>query len=165
MSWLLKSIQQEKIKFPIALLSSLKFFPSHAKTGFVSEKGENGWPQTKRFNTYQKEAFTDQIEYHFSVSTAMCYDSIRAARFVENQPKEVNIDYRNGRRFAKFSAREVLRGRVSKEDIEGKIVMFGFLGPGDIDKFFTSLNSDPGHPDMYGVEILANIVAQVLEGN
>jgi CHASE2 domain-containing sensor protein len=41
--------------------------------------------------------------------------------------------------------------------------MIGFLGPGDQDKFITPLNTNPNEPDMYGLEYLANIVAQVLE--
>ena len=41
--------------------------------------------------------------------------------------------------------------------------MLSFLGPGNEDKFFTPLNTDNKNPDMYGIEYLANIVAQVLE--
>jgi CHASE2 domain-containing sensor protein len=56
-----------------------------------------------------------------------------------------------------------LNGNITKKDIEGKIVMFGFLGPGNEDKFFSPLNTNPNEPDMYGLEYLANVVAQVLE--
>lgn len=41
--------------------------------------------------------------------------------------------------------------------------MISFLGPGDEDKFYTPLNTNPGEPEMYDLECLANIVAQVLE--
>ena len=47
--------------------------------------------------------------------------------------------------------------------MEGRIVIFGYLGPWDLNKVVTPLNTGGRKPDMYGVEYLANIVCQVLE--
>ena len=47
--------------------------------------------------------------------------------------------------------------------MQGKIVLLGFLGPGDDDLFHLYSNEKNRDKTMYGVEYLANIVAQVLE--
>ena len=89
---------------------------------------------------------------------------IHVVNFVRNNPNIVALDHKNGRRkFKTFSSSVVLKGKLTKSDVEGKIVMMGFLGPGNRDKFFTPLNSNPNEPDIYGLEYLANIVAQVIE--
>jgi CHASE2 domain-containing sensor protein len=137
-------------------------FLTNAKTGFVNSILErDGFETLKRFSTHEK--VNGSIEYHFGVRTAMAFDSLKAIHFVESNPRVIDVDYRYGkRRFKSFSSSDVLSKRLSHEDIEGKIVMLGFLGPGDEDKFFTPLNTNSNEPDMYGLEYLANIVAQVL---
>ncbi|HZY78581.1 MAG TPA: CHASE2 domain-containing protein [Cyclobacteriaceae bacterium] len=149
----------------IALTCAVEFFPTHAKTGFVSAKvniGETEIPN--QFTVWQKGSFSEDIYYHFSLTTVMAFDSLKAVHFVNNNPTKVRVDYANGtRKFKTFSASEVLSGKLRRSDIEGKIVMFGFLGPGDKDKFSTPLNKNSSEPDMYGVEYLANVVAQILE--
>lgn len=42
-------------------------------------------------------------------------------------------------------------------------MIVGYLGPTDHDKFVTPLAKNRNKPDMYGMEILANIICQVLE--
>ena len=88
-------------------------------------------------------------------------------RFQTNWPLwVVMVDYKEGRRtFVKISPEDVFGGKVKRKDIEDKIVLIGFLGPGDDDKFFTPLRDKlaPIEPDMYGVEYLANVTAQILE--
>ncbi|WP_079689331.1 CHASE2 domain-containing protein [Ohtaekwangia koreensis] len=143
-------------------------FSAYAKTGFVNTLPENDTNHTlKRFTVWEKESYGEQAsKYHFAARTAMSYDSIKAMKFINAHPKIVDIDYKEGKRqFKILSAKEVLDGKVTKKDIEGKIVMISFLGPGNEDKFYTPLNKHPKEPDMYGVEYLANIVAQILEYN
>jgi CHASE2 domain-containing sensor protein len=144
-------------------LGSLPNFTTNAKTGFANAILEKDELQTlRKFSIV--ENMDGNNEYHFSVRTAMAYDSLKAMEFVKSNPRIMDIDYQNGKRkFKVFSAKEILDSKIAKESITGKIVMIGFLGPGREDKFFTPLNIDPAEPDMYGLECLANIVAQVLE--
>jgi CHASE2 domain-containing sensor protein len=144
-----------------------EFFVPYAKTGFVSAKVEGDQLQIpKQFIVWQKGSYSEDIYYHFSVVTAMDFDSLKAAGFVQNHERVVDVDYKNGRRkFRTFSASEILNGKLTESDIEGKIVMMGFLGPGVQDKFFTPFNTNSNEPDMYGLQYLANIVAQILEYN
>jgi CHASE2 domain-containing sensor protein len=142
---------------------SSPIFLLHAKTGFVNTILEGDDLMTlKRFSTH--ETVGVNVEYHFGVRVAIVYDSLRAMNFVRSNEKILNINYRkeNGG-FKKISYSDIVHNKVSLHDIDGKIVMLGFLGPGYDDKFFTPLNLNPSEPDIYGVEYLANIVAQVLD--
>lgn len=74
---------------------------------------------------------------------------------------EINLECYHGG----FATSDLLNGRLTKKGIDGRIVIFGFLGSGEQDKFFSSLNTNSNEPDMYSLQYLANIVAQVLEYN
>ena len=94
----------------------------------------------------------------------MQFDSLRTNKFIKTHDRLVDIDFKNGeRKFKIFTFQNVLTNKLTKGDIEGKIVMLGFLGPGTQDKHISPLNSNPNEPDMYGLEYLAHIVAQILE--
>jgi len=144
-------------------LGSLPVFLSGAETGFANTVlDEKEMAELNRFSTHEYVA--GKIEYHFGVKIAMSLDSLRALQFVTRHPRVVNVDYRDGdRSFKVFQAADVLGKKISRQDIEGKIVMLGFLGPGNEDKFFTPLNTNPDEPDMYGMVYLAYVAAQVLE--
>lgn len=76
----------------------------------------------------------------------------------------------NQRIFKTFEAHQITSGEYEKSDIQGKIVLLGFLGekvgdyvPGEI--FFTPLNKKMigrSLPDMYGVEVHANIIKMIV---
>jgi CHASE2 domain-containing sensor protein len=144
-------------------LGSLPVFLEGAQTGFANTIiNEDEMRTLSRFSTH--EYVDGNFEYHFGVRLAMAYDSLHAMRFIERHPRIVDVDFKNGeRRFKTFSASDVLGKRISKQDIEDKIVMLGFLGPGNEDKFFTPLNNNTDEPDMYGIVYLAHVVAQVME--
>lgn len=151
-------------KVSIALASVSEFSPLHAKTGFVSAKVENDQVQIPNKFMVQQVDFNGNLEYHFSVRTAMSFDSLKTTAFLNSNPKTAEVDYKNGsRKFSIFTASEVLNDELTRTDIEGKIVMIGFLGPGDEDKYYSPLNTNPNEPDMYGLQYLAHIVAQILE--
>jgi CHASE2 domain-containing sensor protein len=151
----------------VVLESDTEFVPRHAMTGFSNIIHENDALKTvKRFAIEQQECMNDDIEYHFSVRTVLSFDSLKAMAFVKKHPQIEDIDYKNGKRkFKTFSSDEVTGGKLKREDIEGKIVMVGFLGQGERDMIYTPLNKKtlPYKPDMYELEYLANIVSQVLE--
>ncbi len=149
----------DKDMITVALTCGMQFFPMHARTGFVtaiSEVDENQIP--KQFSVWQ-EGYTGDVYHHFSIITAMEFDSLKTTTFIQRHSRLVDVDY-NGRSFSTFSEKDVIEGKITKNDIQGKVVLIGFLGPGDKDKYATR-NSDKRY--MYGVEYLANIVAQVLE--
>jgi CHASE2 domain-containing sensor protein len=137
----------------------------NAKTGFTNAILENDNLKTlSRFSISEKVG--GRLEYNFAIRVAMDVNSSKTIDFIKTNPNIVEIDYKNGERvLKKILATQVLNNQITREDFEGKIVMIGFLGPGDDDKHFTPLNKKikPYKPDMYGLEILANIVAQVLE--
>jgi len=168
MASLIKNVGEKIMVFPG---SRPEFHSPHRKTGFINTVLENDGRRTlKRFTVWEEESFVTRsigkrwIEYHFAVRTAMVSDSLKAMRFVKNHPKIVDVDYKGGKRkFKKYSTEEVLGGKLTRKEIEGKIVILSFFGPGNEDKFFTPLNTNPKEPDMYGGEYLAHIVAQVLE--
>lgn len=139
------------------------FYPINTVSGFMSverEKDKETIPS--KFMQWQ-EAMGYKYR-HFSIETAMLFDSLRTNEFIKAHDRFVDIDFKNGKRkFKTFSVQEVLKNRLTKADIEGKIVMLGFLGPGNQDKHISPLNSSSGKPDMYGLEYLAYIVAQILE--
>jgi CHASE2 domain-containing sensor protein len=147
----------------IGMACSLEILPLHAKTGFVSAEIEDGKNQMERFNVKQLD-LNEDIEYNFAVRTAMSFDSLRTIDFILNNPTTVDVSYRNGKRkFRTFSSDDILNSKLTKKDIEKKIVMIGYLGPRDDDKFFSPLNRNSREPDMFGLEFLAIIVSQVLE--
>lgn len=159
MATLIRPIDETRVYF--ALASTAEFSPLFVRTGYVNAKVEENQIYIPNQFIVQQEDFNGDTEYHFSVRTAMSFDSLKTVSFIQSHDRLVDVDYKNGKRkFKTFSASEVLNGKLAKSDIEGKIVMMGFLGPGDTDKFYTSLSA---RPEMYGVEYLANIVAQVLE--
>ena len=73
--------------------------------------------------------------------------------------------------FKTFDSQQILNRHFEKGDIEGKIVLLGFMGetfgdyvPGDI--FFTPLNKKiigRSLPDMYGVEVHANVIKMIVD--
>jgi len=153
------------------LTGSLPKFLANSKIGFANNILENDQFQTlKRFSIY--EDVDGEIIYHFALRAAMEYDSLRTMKFIQGKPRVIDVDYVGGEKmFKTFSDFDVFDGKVTKKDIEGKIVLFGYLGPYDgydeaidEDRFFSPLNAkvEPYKSDMYGVVVHANIIAQVL---
>ncbi len=163
MSSLIGNYTGEDIEYKRFVEESQPQFLINAKTGFTNIIPEQDEFSTlRRFST--KEQINTKIEYHFAIRVAMEYDSIKAINFVRNNPKVVYVDFKNGQRnFKRLTSEDVISRRINPDEIKNKIIMIGFLGPGQEDKFYTPLNKDTGEPDMYGLEYLAYIVAQVLE--
>lgn len=146
----------------VYLTCSMAFFPIHAKSGFISaEKDSTTNRVPSSFFLWQK-AYTGETHEHFSIVTAMQYDSTTTTKFVRNNGRVANIDFSTKRQFKTFTHDEILKKRFDRKDIEGKIVMMGYLGPGNHDRYISPWNSNSNKPDIYGLEYLAYIVTQIL---
>lgn len=138
--------------------------PPNAVTGFVSLNVDDISQSVREVmvtccnNNHQKQ------ELNFALQTVMQYNSLKASRFLKREPNIYQIEYAYWEGLRRFTAEDVVAGHLRKEDIEGKIVMIGFLGPGDEDKFISGTTSErPGVRDIYGLEIWATLVCQILD--
>lgn len=153
------------------IFGTLPKFLGNAKIGYVNVLLDGiETPVLRRFNVYER--IGDMTMFHFAVQTAMSFDSIQTMRFINTHDQTVGIEFIGNKEIFKvFSADDALNGVIPRSEIEGKIVLIGYLGPyenffpaNDDDKFFTPLNPEnpPKEPDMYGVIYLANVIAQIL---
>jgi CHASE2 domain-containing sensor protein len=142
-----------------------EFLPFESNTGFINALTESVEINTlKRFSMFEK--VEDKIEYHFAIQTAFKFDSLKAAQFLQSNLKIVDVDYRDClNKIATYSLYDVLDNKISQERVVGKIILFGFLGPGDKDKILLPLkNENLSKTDIYGLEYLACIIIQVIGG-
>lgn len=165
MSSVIRDFNGDNVNYKRFDKPTISEFLINAKTGFTNAILEDdGYGTLKRF--YIRQRVLGEYENHFAVQVSLFFDYEQASAFVKGNRRVIDVDYKAGKRkFKVFSSIDVLSGKLTREDIEGKILMLGFLGPGNEDKFFTPLNNhaDINKPDMYGLEYLANIVAQILE--
>ncbi|MEQ9305416.1 MAG: CHASE2 domain-containing protein, partial [Marinoscillum sp.] len=117
----------------------------------------------------------------FGVQMAAAYDSAAAAEFIERNNEIEVINYRGnvldygatkfGNKYYALDVPDVFNENFTPDLIEGKVVMFCYLGRylGDResleDKFYTPLNEKyigRAFPDMYGGVVHANIVTMIL---
>ncbi|MBX2967351.1 MAG: CHASE2 domain-containing protein [Cyclobacteriaceae bacterium] len=120
----------------------------------------------------------------FSVKMAMLYDSVKTKEFLARDNFSEIINYHGNiadffgqtnypQVFYTLDVIDVFTENFLPTMIEGKIVIFGFLGkelgdPSWNDKFFTPLNlkmAGKANPDMFGVVVHANIVSMILTGD
>jgi CHASE2 domain-containing sensor protein len=141
---------------------------------------------------FPKYKIQGRDEYAFGVRMAMLFDSAKTAKFLSRNKFEEIVNYRGNVEiqdirdqsvhdkdlsttkypvmFYALDVDQPFTGDFDPKMIEGKIVIFGFLGeyfgdPSWDDKFFTPLNkkvSGRANPDMFGPVVHANIVAMVL---
>lgn len=143
---------------------ALPIVPLYVRNGFVSaeREGINGTRIPSKVMLWVKD-YTGENYYHFSVVTAMAYDSLKAIKYIQSHPQITDVDFSvRNHGFRVFSGADLRNDAVRKADIEGKIVVMGFFGPADTDKFVSPLNTNDDKPDMYGMEYLARIIGQVL---
>ncbi len=125
--------------------------------------------------------YKDSSYLAFSVKVASIFAPEKVERFLSRNNEVEFINYKGNSlgsqsnfatTFFALDVQDVFTENFVPEMIEGKIVLFGFLGRsfGDRynfeDKFFTPLNkkyAGRGEPDMYGVVIHANIISMILD--
>ena len=121
------------------------------------------------------------VQKSFAVNVAEYFAPEKVERFLERDNQIEVINYRGnvldygatkfGTKFFALDVTDVYSGNYIHEMIEGKIVIFCYLGSylGDRssreDKYFTPLNAKyigRGEPDMFGGVIHANIISMIL---
>jgi CHASE2 domain-containing sensor protein len=122
-------------------------------------------------------------ELAFAVRLAMCFDSLKAKKFLDRGKTSEIINYRGNvvdfHGAAAYSGQYPLldpdqamdTAQFDESMIRGKIVIFGFLGVNMFDtswddKFFTPINkkyAGKARPDMFGVVVHANEVSMILK--
>ncbi len=159
------------------LIGSHPMFTQHATSlafaNLISDaKDQDQFKTTRTFTAKEKVRGVQQNA--FSVELASFIDSGKVERlFKRNNPYEV-INYRGysrfGGKFFSLDIIDVFQENFDPSLIEGKIVIFGFLG-NDFsdnsweDKYYTPLNENYAgrtNPDMFGATIHANIIAMIL---
>jgi len=137
-------------------------FTRNAKTGFANLMVEDDDLLTlKRFS--QWEYVNGKEELSFAMQTAYQYDSVKTNSYMLTHENFNDVNFEKGLiQVRRFSIADFLNNQVSKADVEDKIVMIGFLGPGNEDKFYAPIAAAKG-PNIYGLEFHAQVVSQVLE--
>lgn len=125
-------------------------------------------------NFHPKAQLRDSTVYSFACQVASLYDNESAQNLLARNNKDEIIDYRGD--FSKYpfiEGRSVLTDDISNDFFRDKIVLMGivgaFRGYDLLEKlYFTPLNeryAGRTFPDLSGVEIQANIVSTIREGN
>jgi CHASE2 domain-containing sensor protein len=125
--------------------------------------------------------YQDKQQMAFSVRLANYYAPEKVEKFLSRGNKVEYINYKGNAfgsesnfnpTFFALDVQDVFNENFTPDLIEGKIVIFGFMGdylgdPYNVeDKYFTPLNvkyAGRGAPDMYGAVIHANIISMILD--
>lgn len=169
-------------------------FSDYAQEGFVTIPTDATYQEDVKISRtiFPSRVINGKRELAFSVRMAMMYDSVKAKKFLARNKDEEIINFRGnievrqlrinslkneetsttnfGTMFFVVDAEDVLKGNVSPELFNDKVVVMGYLGDylGDDaweDKFFTPLNKKLGgraNPDMFGPVVHSNVVAMIL---
>lgn len=112
------------------------------------------------YNGEQIESFASVIAKKYSEHTGETLAPISAGL---NSLQQFHIDYAGGpEEFEVIPYRMVLEGEVPSDYFENRIVLIGPYTVGIKDDFLTPMDAEQS---MYGVEIHANIIQNLLEGN
>jgi CHASE2 domain-containing sensor protein len=136
-------------------------FTANAVTGFANLPIVDGHHQKlRKFSLWE---YVDGVEEQsFAAQIATLYDRTTMANYEINHGKVNELhESQNLKKFKTYTLREVLTGKVLKNEIQDKIVMIGFLGPGEEDKF-SSPFTQSDNLDIYGLEFHALVVDQIL---
>lgn len=158
-------------------------FSQYGETAFVNlitdAKEQEDLKMCREF--FPKQKVGEHQEIAFAAKLASYLDPEAAERFLERGNDVETVNYRGnvldygatkfGTKFFALDVQDVFEENFTPDLVEGKIVIFCFLGKylGDResfeDKFYTPLNEKyigRAFPDMYGGVIHANIVSMIL---
>lgn len=182
-----EAIEDEDENLPFdTIIYSLPRFAQHGKSAsanFITAAADQ--EDLKMCRTFApKETINGEENYHLAVQLAMEFAPEKAEKFLQRN-KEVEIinfkgnvfDYgatKFGTTFYALDVEDVYNQNFTPDIIEGKIVIFCYLGNylGDRqaleDKYYTPLNDKyvgKAHPDMFGGVVHANVLAMILNEN
>jgi len=157
-----------------SLRKSYSLFSDLAHSGFVNVITEGD----ATFETWREEPVQELLksgkrEICFGAKIIQFYDSTKTQKLLaRNNPYEI-VNYRGLEdAFFYLDVADVFEQKYKREDIEGKIVVMGYLGGEtnkhywDDDKYYSPMNKiQVGRttPDMYGVLGHANFISMVLD--
>lgn len=148
----------------VVMSNSPPFDPFRARYGFVNANVDGDTVHgISRFATYEDWGFRKEYRsFDFSVEICFLVDTVKTAKFIQDRGRVVEVDFSKiPRNFRVLSVDQLVKKR-GDIDLKNKIVIFGFLGPGDADRHRIPVGSSRGKY-IYGVEHLANVAAQILE--
>lgn len=113
----------------------------------------------KRVNGRTQESFALKIVNHWlpEYNVPIRIDQTIPIHYTRTLSKYLNL-----------AGSDLLNGDVDESRLENKIILIGYTGPGQEDKYYTPLGeiSDDykkGQPDTYGLVIIANQIRTILE--
>ncbi len=158
------------------IISSDKYFTENI------DKGYENFNKIKdeRFTTirqFMPKIINKEKEYKsFALKIVEKYDKNSAKKLMNRNNKTEFIKYKGHYHFARIEPLELLKGNISPDMIENKIVLIGRISTKNTldsnmifdDVYFSPLNkiyTGKAFPDMYGTIIQANIISMILNNN
>lgn len=115
-----------------------------------------------------KVSYADTMSFHASFLASMAVDSLKAKRFAEQNGNHIQLAL-NQSRIDQYNQIDLSFREFENFDwnqLENKIVVFGYIGPTFEDKKYTILNdNDYEYPDTFGVFLVMEIISQITEIN
>ncbi|MBL7781979.1 MAG: CHASE2 domain-containing protein [Saprospiraceae bacterium] len=146
------------------------FFGNYVYSGFINFISKDSNSTIRYFSPL--EMTTEGECLSFPVQVAKLYDPQVVERLFQRDKKLEEIYYTgNGDQFVQYESKDILNPAIDlKKQIQGKIVLVGFLGTYAwdkpmLDRHYTPLNeryTGRNTPDMYGMVIHANIIQMML---
>jgi CHASE2 domain-containing sensor protein len=137
-------------------------FTTYAKTGFG-----NIFTDADSIVTYFDlyDNYTSIKIPSFGLQVALLADSLKASTFLKQEADNiVKIDFTtNAHRFRVIQPEELFNKSIDLNCLKDKIVLFGYVGDDEEDRFFLKAGLFPwSTTPIYGVTVHANIISMIL---
>jgi CHASE2 domain-containing sensor protein len=138
-------------------------FTSNAKTGFGNIFTQED-SIVSHFDLYDN--YTTSRISSFGLQVALLADSLKAQKFLMREADNiVKINFTsNAHRFRVIQPEELFNKSIDLNCLKDKIVLFGYIGDDEEDRFFINKGFFPwSNTPIYGVTVHANIISTILE--
>jgi CHASE2 domain-containing sensor protein len=139
-------------------------FTTNAKTGFGNIFTDEDSVVTY-FDLFDHYGSNKIIS--FALQVALIADSANAEKFISRQADNiVKINFTsNAHRFRVIQPEELLNKTIDLNCLKDKIVLFGYVGDDEEDRFFTKTGGlfPWSHVPIYGVTVHANIISMIVQ--
>jgi CHASE2 domain-containing sensor protein len=141
------------------------FFTKNVKMGVAMLNLKNNYADNYQLQYLSNYGMID----HISIALAKTVNKEKTDSFLEMKQNLV-VPILISRLKNQFTYYEYGNLDFKNSDIEGKVILLGYLGPNDEDKFKTyssgyNSNIESEYPDMYGCTIIANQIRMVLDND